>query len=81
MASPVCQMAETVRYYATSRYAYAWAIWRLARLARHHKGEPFEFGPLSLDALAEQGLTVAGDDLKPVTDLLDRQAGLVKVPG
>lgn len=73
-------MADTVRYYATSRYAYAWAILRMTELARMHAGAPFEFGPLDLDALESLGLVIGGDDLKPVTDLLDRQAGLVRVP-
>jgi len=73
-------MAETVRYYATSRYAYAWALLRLTELARAWSGPPFEVSPLKLDALENQGLCVAGDDLKSVTALLDRQAGLVKVP-
>jgi hypothetical protein len=73
-------MAETIRYYATSRYAYAWAMLRLVELARTHQGPAFEFGPLTLDALEEYGLVLGGDDLKPVTDLLDRQAGLVKIP-
>lgn len=72
-------MAETVRYYASSRYAYAWALLRLTELARGFAGE-FRYGPHTLDALENQGLTVYGDDLKSVTAMLDRQAGLVKVP-
>lgn len=73
-------MPETIRYYATSRYAYAWTFLRLTELSRIFSGPPFEFGPLTLDGLENQGLVVAGDDLKAVTDLLNKQAGLVRVP-
>lgn len=70
----------SARYFGTSRYAYAWSLLRLAELARAHAGPPFVFGPLTLDALETQGLQVAGDDLEPVTDLLSRQAGMIRVP-
>lgn len=73
-------MADSARYFGTSRYAYAWSLLRLAELARSHAGPPFEFGPLTLDALETQGLQVAGDDLESVTDLLSRQAGMIRVP-
>jgi hypothetical protein len=73
-------VADTVRYYATSKYAMAWALYRLVELARTWSGPPFEISPLSLDALENQGLCVGGDDLKLVTDLLNRQAGMVRVP-
>jgi hypothetical protein len=73
-------MPDSVRYYATSRYAYAWALLRLTELSREHQGPPFVYGPLTLDALETQGMQVAGDDLESVTDLLSRQAGMIRVP-
>jgi hypothetical protein len=72
--------AETVRYHATSRYAYGYALLLLTEQAREHDGEPFVFGPLTLEALEVQGLQVSGEDLQAVTDSLSRAPGLVKIP-
>lgn len=73
-------MAETRRYLATSRYAYALALVALVELARDHAGPSFEFGPLTLSSLEGQGLTVAGDDLTAVTRELEKSPGLVHMP-
>lgn len=55
------------------RLAYSVALLRLMEYARESQAQ-FEFGPMSLEALAEQGLMVSGD----VTGVQER---LADIPG
>ena len=71
---------QTLRYRAVHRYTYAAALLRLVELARAHTGPAFAFGPLSLDAMEDQGLEVSGPDLAAVTDVLAGVPGLVASP-
>ena len=68
-------MTTTLRYRAESSIPYAHAIIALSEYARG-SGEDFDFGPVMLDALDAQGLTVTGPDLELVKRLLDKVPGL-----
>lgn len=68
----------TVRYWADSTIPLAHAIVELVRYARSHEDDldQFEFGPLDVQAMREQGLTVSGPRLAGVTRLLEQVPGL-----
>lgn len=67
---------DTIRYYASSRYAYARAVLELVAYARSH-GEEFEVSPGSAAEMEHQGLAVSGEDLAGVRELLGGVEGLV----
>ena len=71
--------SQTVRYYAVSQQAYARALLELTIYARTHE-DNFSAGPLKLDALEHQGLTVTGPDLAGIREVLDKIPGLVQEP-
>lgn len=73
-------MAETVRYRAQHNHVYGTALIELFRLARSGTTPEFQFGPIGLKAIREQGLVISGEDLSAVTDSLSRVAGLTEVP-
>lgn len=64
----------TFRFRAASRVVYARAVLNLVRRAR--EGGDFTFGPLSVSALEEQGLTVSGSEVGNWADDF-----LTEVPG
>lgn len=69
----------TLRYRALQRYSYARALLALTELAR--TGPPgFEFGPMDLGSMERNGLTVTGDDLASVSQVLARVPGVVELP-
>jgi hypothetical protein len=51
---------QTLRYRAVMRLAYSVALLELMEYARESKAS-FEFGPMNLDALENQGLVISGD--------------------
>lgn len=67
---------KTVRYRADSALAYSLAVITLVEHARATKAD-FEFGPLTIEGLAETGLVVTGPDLEEVEQLLAGIPGLV----
>jgi hypothetical protein len=68
---------KTVRYRADSSLAYSLACLRLMEHARS-SGEDFEFGPLTLEGMREEGLVVTGPDLESVGMVLAGIPGLVE---
>ncbi len=72
--------AETIRYRAIARHSYALALLALVELARDYAGPAFEWGPLMLGALELQGLSVDGEDLAAVIEVLAEVPGLVSMP-
>ena len=51
---------QSLRYRAVMRLAYSVALLRLMEYSRESKAS-FEFGPMNLDALENQGLVISGD--------------------
>lgn len=72
-------MSESIRYHAASRYTYAVAISRLLDLARWQDGPGFQFGPVRLADLEQNGLEVTGTDLSGVSDVLRQVPGLARI--
>ena len=65
----------TVRFRAETRVSYAHALVALVKRARNGTGDSV-FGPLSLKALEDQGLTVSGPGIRGWADDF-----LAEVPG
>jgi len=51
---------QTLRYRGAMRLAYSVALLLLMEHARESK-DKFDFGPMNLDALENQGLVISGD--------------------
>jgi len=68
---------QTARWFAADRKAYAWALLDLADLARSSTID-FSAGPMGLDVMEHQGLSVTGKDLTRVRELLGRVPGLTE---
>lgn len=66
---------QTLRYRGAMRLAYSVALLLLMERARESK-DVFEFGPMDLDALENQGLVVSGLDLAGVQEILAGIPGL-----
>ena len=66
---------QTLCWRAAMRLSYSVALMLLMEHARG-TGEEFEYGPLSLDALEEQGLRVTGTRLEGVQKVLADIPGL-----
>lgn len=65
----------TFRYRAASRTSYALAVLELIEYA-YRSGAEFDFGPLVLEALLDQGLLVSGSDLEEARAILEKIPGL-----
>lgn len=70
----------TKRYRGLYRIAYGRALLALVELARQTPNPVFSFGPMQLTAMEQQGLTVSGEDLSQVEDVLKDIHGLIEVP-
>jgi hypothetical protein len=66
---------QSLRYRAAMRLAYSVALLFLIEHARDSK-DSYEFGPMNLDALEDQGLVVTGADLAGVQKILADIPGL-----
>jgi hypothetical protein len=69
------EAVETVRYRAVMQLAYAVALLHLLEYARESR-EVFEYGPMSLAALEDQGLTISGPRLDGARKVLAEIPGL-----
>lgn len=76
MTSPAMEApANTIRYRAVMRLAYAVAMLNLLEYARE-SGDDFEYGPMDLDLLEAHGLTVSGPRLEGVQKVLGEIPGI-----
>lgn len=66
---------QTLRYRAVMSLAYSVALLYLLEYARE-SGDDFEYGPMSLEALQDQGLVVSGSRLEGVQRVLAEIPGL-----
>jgi hypothetical protein len=66
---------QTLRYRGAMRLAYSLALLLLMEYSRSSK-DVFEFGPLNLDALENQGLVLSGPDLAGAQKVLADIPGL-----
>lgn len=71
--------SDTTRWRGSSRVVYSLALLELVRYARQHPDPDFAFGPMDLDALEAQGLSVSGSSLTGVSDVLRQVPGLAEV--
>ena len=74
MTTPV-EAVRTLRYRAVMSLAYSVALLYLMEYARMSR-EDFEYGPMDLAALEDQGLTVSGPRLDGVMKALADIPGL-----
>lgn len=74
MTTPA-EATRTLRYRAVMNLAYSVALLYLLEHARQTR-EEFEFGPMDLAALEDQGLTVSGPRLDSVEKVLAGIPGL-----
>lgn len=74
MTAPA-EAAQTIRYRAVMDLAYAVALLYLLEYARASR-EDFEYGPMDLAALKDQGLTISGPRLIEVQKVLADIPGL-----
>jgi hypothetical protein len=72
---------HTVRYRASARIVYALALVALFQHARDHHDPDFAFGPLDLEQLENEGLTVSGPDLQAVRQVMAGVPGLIPENG
>jgi hypothetical protein len=73
--------SQTRRWFADSSVSYALAAIALVEYARAHRGEHFEFGPLDTEAMRAGGLTVSGENLDGIAEVLAAIPGLAEVNG
>lgn len=66
---------KTIRYRAAMGLAYSVAMLALMEYARSST-ENFTFGPMTLEALEDQGLAISGTDLEGVQRVLAGIPGL-----
>jgi hypothetical protein len=75
-AEPVDEpVVQSLRYRGAMRLAYSVALLLLMEHAWQSKAM-FEFGPMDLDSLENQGLTISGPDLVGVQAVLEGIPGL-----
>jgi hypothetical protein len=75
MSDAVTESVQTIRYRAVMRLSYSVALLHLLEYARESR-EEFEYGPMSLAALDNQGLTICGPKLDGVQKVLADIPGL-----
>ena len=75
MSAAVEEEGQTIRYRAVMSLSYSVALLHLLEYACASR-EAFEFGPMSLAALADQGLAVSGVNLAGVQKVLAEVPGL-----
>jgi hypothetical protein len=69
------EAVQTFRYRAVMQLAYAVALLHLLEYARESRAV-FEYGPMSLAALEDQGLTISGPRLAGAQKVLAEIPGL-----
>lgn len=74
MTAPA-EAVRTLRYRAVMNLAYSVALLHLLEYARESR-EDFEYGPMDLNAIEDQGLTVSGPRLSGVMKVLEGIPGL-----